>query len=122
MARIQFGIFPITEDWPDGADMARVYDEIVAEARAVLLDGVRRIGGEVRNSLDFHHAQEGVSLRVQRAVLTGAAGTIPGFDEALAAELGMPVQSGIVEGAPEGVDPHLLTIAAGLAVEEAPHA
>jgi type IV pilus assembly protein PilM len=97
-------------------------DEIVAEARAVLLDGVRRIGGEVRNSLDFHHAQEGVSLRVQRAVLTGAAGTIPGFDEALAAELGMPVQSGIVEGAPEGVDPHLLTIAAGLAVEEAPHA
>ncbi|MDP1804031.1 MAG: LLM class flavin-dependent oxidoreductase, partial [Acidimicrobiales bacterium] len=33
MARIKFGIFPITEDWPDGADMARVYNEIVAEAR-----------------------------------------------------------------------------------------
>jgi len=101
-------------------------DEIAEEARTVLLDGVRRIGGEVRNSLDFHHAQEGMSLRVQRAVLTGAAATVPGFDDALAAELGLPVISGRVDGtadgAPDGLDPHLLTIAAGLAVEEAPHA
>jgi type IV pilus assembly protein PilM len=97
-------------------------DEIAQEARTVLLDGVRRIGGEVRNSLDFHHAQEGMSLRVQRAVLTGAAATVPGFDDALAAELGLPVESGVVEGSPEGLDPHLLTIAAGLAVEEAPAA
>jgi type IV pilus assembly protein PilM len=97
-------------------------DEIAAEARTVLLDGVRRIGGEVRNSLDFHHAQEGMSLRVQRAVLTGAAATVPGFDDALAAELGLPVESGVLEGSPEGLDPHLLTIAAGLAVEEAPAA
>jgi type IV pilus assembly protein PilM len=95
-------------------------DEIVEEARTVLLDGVRRIGGEVRNSLDFHHAQEGMSLRVQRAVLTGAAATVPGFDDALAAELGLPVTSGLVDGGPDGVDPHLLTVAAGLAVEEAP--
>jgi type IV pilus assembly protein PilM len=97
-------------------------DEIVEEARTVLLDGVRRIGGEVRNSLDFHHAQEGMSLRVQRAVLTGAAATVPGFDDALAAELGLPVESGLVAGTPDGIDPHLLTIAAGLAVEEAPNA
>jgi type IV pilus assembly protein PilM len=97
-------------------------DEIVEEARTVLLDGVRRIGGEVRNSLDFHHAQEGMSLRVQRAVLTGAAAAVPGFDDALAAELGLPVEAGLVDGTPEGLDPHLLTIAAGLAVEEAPHA
>lgn len=97
-------------------------DEIVEEARTVLLDGVRRIGGEVRNSLDFHHAQEGMSLRVQRAVLTGAAAAVPGFDDALAAELGLPVESGLVDGTPEGLDPHLLTIAAGLAVEEAPAA
>src|SRR3954470_24136336 len=97
-------------------------DEIAEEARTVLLDGVRRIGGEVRNSLDFHHAQEGMSLRVQRAVLTGAAATVPGFDDALAAELGLPVECGVVDGTPEGLDPHLLTIAAGLAVEEAPHA
>jgi type IV pilus assembly protein PilM len=97
-------------------------DEIAQEARTVLLDGVRRIGGEVRNSLDFHHAQEGMSLRVQRAVLTGAAATVPGFDDALAAELGLPVEAGVVDGTPDGLDPNLLTIAAGLAVEEAPHA
>jgi len=97
-------------------------DEIAEEARTVLLDGVRRMGGEIRNSLDFHHAQEGMSLRVQRAVLTGAAATVPGFDDALAAELGLPVVSGTIDGTLDGVDPHLLTIAAGLAVEEAPHA
>ncbi len=94
------------------------HDEIVADARAVLQDGVRRIGGEVRNSLDFHHAQGGMSLRVERAILTGAAGTIPGFAEALATELNMPVELGVVEGATGGFDPHLLTVAAGLAVEE----
>jgi alkanesulfonate monooxygenase SsuD/methylene tetrahydromethanopterin reductase-like flavin-dependent oxidoreductase (luciferase family) len=33
MATLEFGIFPITEDWPDGANTARVYDEIVAEAK-----------------------------------------------------------------------------------------
>jgi type IV pilus assembly protein PilM len=109
-------VTPLVEMDADGQD------EIVAEARAVLLDGVRRIGGEVRNSLDFHHAQEGMSLRVQRAVLTGAAATVPGFDDALAAELGMPVGVGVLHGAPEGIEPHLLTVAAGLAVEEAPQA
>jgi type IV pilus assembly protein PilM len=63
-----------------------------------------------------------MSLRVQRVVLTGAAAVVPGFDDALAAELGLPVESGVVAGTPEGLDPHLLTIAAGLAVEEAPNA
>lgn len=33
MAKIKFGICPITEDWPDGADMVRVFNEIVAEAK-----------------------------------------------------------------------------------------
>ena len=97
-------------------------DEIADEARSVLLDGVRRIGSEVRNSLDFHHAQEGMSLRVQRAMLTGAAAAVPGFADALAAELGLPVETGEVAGTPDGLESHLLTVAAGLAVEEAPHA
>jgi type IV pilus assembly protein PilM len=97
-------------------------DDIAEEARSVLLDGVRRIGGEVRNSLDFHHAQEGMSLRVQRAIVTGAAAAIPGFADALAAELGLPVVTGDLAGTPEDIDPHLLIVAAGLAVEEAPHA
>ncbi|MGH9003012.1 MAG: LLM class flavin-dependent oxidoreductase, partial [Acidimicrobiia bacterium] len=33
MAEIKFGIFPITEDWPAGEDMVRVFEEIVAEAQ-----------------------------------------------------------------------------------------
>jgi type IV pilus assembly protein PilM len=109
-------VTPLEEVEADGQE------EIVEEARAVLLDGVRRIGGEVRNSLDFHHAQEGMSLRVQRAVLTGAAAAVPGFADALAAELGLPVTAGEVVGTPDGLDSHLLTVAAGLAVEEAPNA
>ncbi|HTC81587.1 MAG TPA: LLM class flavin-dependent oxidoreductase, partial [Acidimicrobiia bacterium] len=33
MPKIKFGIFPCTEDWPDGKEMVRVYEEIVAEAQ-----------------------------------------------------------------------------------------
>jgi hypothetical protein len=56
---------------------------------------------------------------VSRAVMTGAASAIPGFSAALAAELGMPVEDGVVPGAPDGVDPGRLTVAAGLALDEA---
>jgi type IV pilus assembly protein PilM len=94
-------------------------EEIVVEARNVLLDGVRRIGGEVRNSLDFHRAQDGAAQPVQRAVLTGAAASVPGFADALSAELGLPVDVAAIDGAPAGIDASLLAIAAGLAVEEA---
>lgn len=34
MPQVKFGIFPITEDWPDGADMVGVYNEIIREAKA----------------------------------------------------------------------------------------
>lgn len=97
--------------------------EIAQDARAVLTDGVRRIGGEVRNSLDFHHSQDaGDAPTVQRAVLTGAAAVVPGFADALSVELGMPVTTGVVAGAKGNVDLPLLTVAAGLAIEEAPGA
>jgi type IV pilus assembly protein PilM len=89
-------------------------------ARTVLSDGVRRIASEVRNSLDFYRAQENGSS-VERAVLTGAAVEVPGFTDALAAELGMPVDVGVVEHAHVGGVPSgRLTVAAGLATEEAP--
>jgi type IV pilus assembly protein PilM len=91
--------------------------EIVTTARRVLLDGARRIAAEVRNSLDFHLAQGGQAV-VERAILTGPASAIPGFDVALAAELGMPVALGRVEGAPAGIDAGRLAVAAGLAIEE----
>ena len=94
-------------------------DETVARtARRVLLDGARRIAAEVRNSLDFHQAQGGSAL-VERAVLTGPASAIPGFDLALSSELGLPVSIGAVDGAPAGLDPGRIAVAAGLAIAEA---
>ena len=53
-------------------------------------------------------------------MLTGPAAAVPGFADALAAELGMPVEAGVVDGAPDGLEGARLTIAAGLAIEEAP--
>jgi len=98
--------------------------EIVAEARRVLDDGVRRIADEVRNSLDYHHAQAG-ALAAQRAVLTGTAVAIPGFAAALGAAIGLPVEPGVVAEARPGAlgdaDGGVLAVAAGLAVEEAPN-
>jgi type IV pilus assembly protein PilM len=91
-------------------------EEIVVETRQVLSDGVRRIAADVRNSLDFHHAQ-GAAGGVARVVLTGPATSVPGFDQALAIELGLPVENGEVSG-PPGLDAGRLTIAAGLALEE----
>jgi type IV pilus assembly protein PilM len=95
----------------------------VEEARSVLVDGVRRIADEVRNSLDFYRAQAGV-LAAEQAILTGPAVTIPGFCEQLGATIGLPVAAGLVDearaGGHGGVDPGRLAIAAGLAIEEAP--
>jgi type IV pilus assembly protein PilM len=90
---------------------------IVTTARRILLDGARRIAAEVRNSLDYHHAQGG-EAHVARAVLTGPASAIPGFDVALSSELGLPVTLGSVDGAPTALDAGRTAVAAGLAVEE----
>ncbi|HYF28170.1 MAG TPA: pilus assembly protein PilM [Baekduia sp.] len=95
-------------------------DEAAVDARAILQDGVARIGGEVRNSLDFHAAQDGSALTVAHAVITGAAAAVPGFAEALGTQLGMPVRRAEIDGSPEGMDPGVLAVAAGLAVDEAP--
>ncbi|MEA2381871.1 MAG: type pilus assembly protein PilM [Solirubrobacteraceae bacterium] len=91
---------------------------IVTAARRGLLDGVRRIAADVRNSLDFHTAQGGDGS-VNRVVLTGSASVIPGFDVALSSELGLPVALGTVDGASEALSAGLLAVAAGLAIEEA---
>jgi type IV pilus assembly protein PilM len=93
--------------------------QIVEHTRQILLDGVRRIASEVRSSLDFHRMQEDAGT-VSRAVMTGPASAIPGFDVALASELGIPVEQGLVDGAPAGIDAGRVTVAAGLALTEAP--
>jgi type IV pilus assembly protein PilM len=94
--------------------------EIVAQGRRVLVDGVRRIASDVRGSLDFHRMQDPTAVGVTRAVVSGPATAIPGFAAALQSELGVPVEAGAVDGAPSGIEPGRLTVAAGLAITEAP--
>lgn len=90
------------------------------EARLVLVSGLREIAGEVRNSLDFHRSQERGG-GVAHVVLSGATLDIPGFSDALQAELGLPVMPAVVAASErvDGVSPRRLAVAAGLAVEEA---
>jgi type IV pilus assembly protein PilM len=93
------------------------------ELRVVLENGIREIAGEVRNSLDFHRSQD-AGGEVAMVVLSGAALDVPGFADALQAELGVPLKHetvSVVDGALGGSDvsPQRLAIAAGLAVEEA---
>jgi type IV pilus assembly protein PilM len=95
--------------------------EIVVEARNVLTEGVRRIGDEVRNSLDFHVMQEG-STSVERVVLTGPAVAIPGVSEQMGQQIGLPLEVGLVSegkaGGLSGVDAGRLAVAAGLTIEQ----
>jgi type IV pilus assembly protein PilM len=94
---------------------------IVEEARAVLVDGARRVGDEVRNSLDFHSARGGATSAT-RAVLTGPAVAIPGFADEVASRVALPFEVGLVDeakpGGFSGVDAGRLAVAAGLTVTE----
>ena len=105
----------------DPVDMVEGDESIVAEARAVLSDGARRVGDEVRNSLDFHAAREGAAP-LERVVLTGAAVAIPGFPDEVAARIGLPFEVGLVKeakpGGFAGVQAGRLAVAAGLTVTE----
>ncbi len=92
---------------------------ILEEARGVLVDGVRRIASEVRNTVDYHLSQGGRGGGASRCVLTGAAASVPGFAEALGHELGLPVVVGSVNGAPAELGAERFSVAAGLAVDVA---
>ncbi len=77
----------------------------------------------MRNSLDFHRAQE-QGGQVSHVVLSGAVLDVPGFSDALQGSLGIEVQSasvGLSDGRLEGhVSTNRLSVAAGLATVEAP--
>jgi type IV pilus assembly protein PilM len=94
---------------------------IVEEARAVLVEGTRRVGDEVRNSLDFYSAREGATP-VARVTVTGPAVGIPGFTDEVAGRIGLPFEVGLVReakpGGFSGVDAGRLAVAAGLTVTE----
>ena len=96
-------------------------EAIVAEARTVISDGVRRIADEARNSLDFYRASPD-ALPVEEAILCGPAVSVPGFTEELGARIGVPVHEGNIAEARPGVlsdaDADRVAIAAGLALEE----
>ena len=101
-------------------------EQIIADARAVLATGVRRIAAEVRASLDFHQGQIEDGAGVRRVVLTGPAVAVDGFAAALEAEIGLEVQERVVAGANHmnlgALDAGCLSVAAGLAVEKGPGA
>lgn len=101
-------------------------EEIIADARAVLTAGARRIATEVRSSLDFHQGQVDDGTPVRRVVLTGPAVAVAGFAPALEAELGVEVRERVVSGAQNmnlgTLDAGCLSVAAGLAVEKGPGA
>ncbi|HEY1775920.1 MAG TPA: type IV pilus assembly protein PilM [Solirubrobacteraceae bacterium] len=90
-------------------------------ARVALADGIRRIAAEVRNSLDFHTSSHGEGA-VSRAVLTGPALDLRGFDVALGRELGLTLTRGSVDVVDEAAMGHVpmsrLAVAAGLSVQE----
>jgi type IV pilus assembly protein PilM len=93
------------------------------DIRLVLENGVRELAGEIRNSLDFHRAQEH-GAEISHVSISGAALDLPGFVRALQDSLGMEVRGesvGLVDEALAGdVSTHRLSVAAGLATLEAP--
>ncbi len=96
---------------------------IVRDARAILVEGTRRLATEVRASLEFHQTQAGSGDEIARAVLTGVAASVPGFADALSTELGMPVETrhvGASDSLSAAIDLGGMTVAAGLAVEAIP--
>jgi type IV pilus assembly protein PilM len=93
--------------------------ELVAVTRQALEDGVHQLADTVRNSLNFYRMQESAEA-VERAVLTGPAVAIPGFAERLAEQLRMPVDTAVVASKADDSDLARLTVAAGLAVVDAP--
>ena len=102
-----------------GLDGARLgEDDLHDDVRRLLREGVRRLAGEVRTTTDFHQMQDRSVAPVGRCVLTGPAAAVPGFVDALANELGLPVSVGVVAGEGEEGAGRIAT-AAGLALAEA---
>ncbi|MFT4035231.1 MAG: pilus assembly protein PilM [Patulibacter sp.] len=96
--------------------------EIVAAARYYLVEGVRRLAGDVRQSMDFERSVAQDALPIEQVVLTGPALQIAGFAEALQQELGLTVVPRTVplcDGV-EDVEPGQVAVAAGLAMGEDP--
>lgn len=111
--------------WVFHAGLERPVEEIegdaetVAAARAAVESGAGRLVDELRLSLEYYGAQEGAQA-IERIVLCGPGGTIPGLPGLVQDALGRPVESGI-PAALSGLDAPTaarLTLPFGLALEE----
>jgi type IV pilus assembly protein PilM len=89
-------------------------DPVDTAAGRAIEDGLRRLAGEVRSTLDFHLRSD---EPVEQVVLTGSGAAIPGFADALSQQLGLPVELAGVP-VPDGLEPTRYAVAAGLAIEE----
>jgi type IV pilus assembly protein PilM len=92
--------------------------DLVSAARSVLEEGVHQLADTVRNSLNFYRMQESAE-QVEKGVVTGPAVAIPGLVESLSEQLRLPLEPAVVASQDEAVDLARLTVAAGLAVEDA---
>jgi len=104
----------------DGEERDEDEDPEIAATRTVLHDGVGKLVGELRMSLDYYGAQEGVPA-VDRIVLCGPGSTIPGLADQLEDALGYRVDE-LRPAALAGLEDHeaaRLTVSYGLALEEA---
>jgi type IV pilus assembly protein PilM len=94
-------------------------DASAVTAREVLTEGAGKLVDELRMSLDYYGAQEGVPP-IERVVICGLGSTVPGLPEQIEQGLGL----GIVAESPnalshlDGEDAARLTVSYGLALEE----
>jgi Tfp pilus assembly PilM family ATPase len=94
-------------------------DDAASVAREALEDGATKLVEELRMSMDFYGAQEGVTP-VDRVVICGAGSTIPGFPERIQVGLGLGI-SAEKPAALAHLDPEdaaRLTVSYGLALEQ----
>lgn len=92
--------------------------DTVGKARAALENGASALLDELRLSLDFYGAQE-AAVPVERVVLCGPGGAIPGLAAHMEPVLGLPIVIGRPE-ALDGLDPAAaarLTLPFGLALD-----
>ncbi len=93
--------------------------EIVATAREVLREGIRRLADELRLSLDYYGTQDGV-VGVEEIVFCGPGTAVAGLSEAVAEELGYAMRvarPAALSGLPD-VEAARLTLAYGLGLDE----
>jgi type IV pilus assembly protein PilM len=93
--------------------------QIVTATRETLEEGANKLADELRLSLEFYGAQEGVQP-VERVVISGPGSTIPGLIDRLQAGLGQPLSIVRPDALSQLGDPAAarLTVSFGLALED----